>query len=52
MCVCVCVCVGTVRRFLEKYEDDIELVVFVVGPEYVSGLDSNWTAICDDVVTR
>ena len=55
VCVCVCVCVcactryvhmcvcaGTIRRFLEKFEDDIELVVFVVGAEYVSDPSSSW----------
>ena len=30
------VLLGTVRRFMEKYPDDIELVVFVTGNEYVS----------------
>ena len=40
-CVCVGVFAGTIRRFLEKFEDAIELVVFVVGAEYVSGTNSS-----------
>ena len=35
-------CAGTIRRFLEKFEDDIELVVFVAGAEYVSEVNSSY----------
>ena len=35
------IAIRTIRRFLEKFESDIELVVFVVGAEYVSDTNTS-----------
>ena len=42
----IVIILGTIRRFLEHFGDDIELVVFVLDGTEVSLLDGNFYCIC------